>query len=151
MSKKARQVKTPFAFRVKLGNFEVEISGTREETLKTISDLPSLMGKITKAFETVPSKTSQSIKKADSQKQSIPYPKISKSKSCSDMVQKLLNSEWGRWRPRTIRELLEAMKVNAMHYPSSTLSGVLTWLVKRGKLRRWKTDEGYVYIISEQD
>jgi len=32
-----------FGFRVKMGEYEVEISGTREEVLRTVEDLPSLM------------------------------------------------------------------------------------------------------------
>jgi uncharacterized membrane protein len=47
-------------------------------------------------------------------------------------------------------EIIEALKANGVHYPATTLSGVLMWLVKKGKVRRWKTDEGYVYILAEK-
>jgi len=42
-----------FAFRIRVGDFEVEITGTREEVSKTIEELPSLMGKVHQAFEAV--------------------------------------------------------------------------------------------------
>lgn len=151
--KKEKHIKFPFSFRVRLGDYEVEISGTREETLETVKELPALLSRVSKAFESVTLKivAAKMTKSTEAKAVSIPYPKISGCKSCSEAVLKLLDSDWGRWRPRTLAELMEAMKVNALHYPSSTLSGVLTWLVKRGKIRRWKTDEGYVYILAEAD
>ena len=78
-------------------------------------------------------------------------PSIKGAKNCSQAVLKLLETEWGAWRPRTLSEIVEALKDNAIHYPASTLSGVLSWLVKRGKVRRWKTDAGYVYILPEKE
>jgi hypothetical protein len=40
-----------FAFRLKMGDYEVEINGTYEDVLNTIKDLPNLVGSIDKAFE----------------------------------------------------------------------------------------------------
>ena len=74
-----------------------------------------------------------------------------KAKNCSQAVLKLLETEWGAWRPRILSEIVGALKANAIHYPSTTLSGVLSWLVKKGKVRRWKTDAGYVYILAEKE
>ncbi len=148
----------PFSFRVKINQNEVEISGTQKEVTKTISELPKLMESISKAFAQVDSKapieeppvkvrvTSPSA--APSEKM---YPSIRKAKKCSQAVLMLLETEWGAWRPRTMSEIVKALKANAIHYPSTTLSGVLSWLVKRGKVRRWKTDAGYVYILSEKE
>jgi predicted transcriptional regulator len=45
-------------------------------------------------------------------------------------------------------ELVEAMRVNAVHFPVTTLSGVLNWLVRKGRVKRWKTDKGYVYVLA---
>ena len=46
-----------FALKVKMGEYEVELSGTREEVLKTIEDFPTLVASIHKAFENVKPKT----------------------------------------------------------------------------------------------
>jgi hypothetical protein len=43
---------------------------------------------------------------------------------------------------------VEAMRVNAVHFPVTTLSGVLNWLVRKGRVKRWKTDKGYVYVLA---
>jgi predicted transcriptional regulator len=51
--------------------------------------------------------------------------------------------------PRTLPEIVEAMRANAVHYPATTLSGVLNWLVRKGKVKRWKTDKGYVYVLAQ--
>ena len=34
-----------------MGDYEIEMNGAKEEVLKTIEDMPSLMGKIQEAFE----------------------------------------------------------------------------------------------------
>ena len=126
----------PFSFRVKMGQQEIEISGTREEVIKTINELPSLVASVSKAFEPTKNREIAST-----------YPSISSSASCSEAVLKLLETDWGR-QARTLTELGEALKVNAVHYPSTTLSGVLAWLLRKNKIKRWKTDRGYVYALA---
>jgi hypothetical protein len=129
----------PFSFRVKMGEQEIEISGTREEVIKTIEELPSLVANISKAFE--------STKNVGTAKQvTSTYPSVSSS-GCSEAVLQLLETGWGK-QSRTLTELEEALKANALHYPSTTLSGVLAWLVRKNKIKRWKTDKGYVYVLA---
>jgi hypothetical protein len=130
----------PFSFRVKMGQREIEISGTREDVMKTIEELPQLMEAVSKAFD--------STKKGEetSQPTGSVYPSVSAS-GCSEAVLQLLRSDWGR-QPRTLTELGEALKANAVYYPSTTLSGVLAWLVRKNKIKRWKTDKGYVYVLA---
>ena len=130
----------PFSFRVKMGKHEIEISGTREEVIKTIEELPSLVTSISKAFESTKNLRTASKSVAST------YPSISSS-SCSEAVLQLLGTDWGR-QSRTLTELGEALKANALHYPSTTLSGVLAWLIRKNKIKRWKTDKGYVYVLA---
>lgn len=135
----------PFSLRVKFGQHEIEISGTREEVIKTIEELPSLVANVSKAFDSVNINVTQP--------QSTPtlYPTISSSATCSEAVLKLLETDWGKQQPRTLHELVEAMKANTLHYPPTTLSGVLVWLVKKSKIKRWKTDKGYVYALAGKE
>jgi len=130
----------PFSFRVKMGQMEIEISGTREEVMKTVEELPQLMETVSKAFE--------STKKGEETEQPAgsAYPSVSAS-GCSEAVLQLLKSDWGR-QPRSLPELGEALKANAVYYPSTTVSGVLAWLVRKNKIKRWKTDKGYVYVLA---
>jgi len=146
-----------FSLRVKINQNEIEISGTQKEVLKAMQELPELIVNVSKAFneknsevtaEKPPIKVRLASPKTVSSKGS---PSIKGTKNCSQAVLKLLETEWGAWRPRTLSEIVEALKDNAIHYPASTLSGVLSWLVKRGKVRRWKTDAGYVYILPEKE
>lgn len=149
----------PFSVRVKLNQNEVEISGTQKEVLRIIEDLPKLIESVSKAFmnmnpKDVAGEAKPVTVRLTSPSPSVPskmYPLIKDVKKCSEAVVKLLETEWGTWRPRTMPELVEALKANAIHYPSSTMSGVLSWLVKKGKVRRWKTDAGYVYILAEKE
>ena len=141
------------SIRIKIGNNEIEISGSPSNISKMLDDLPKIVDKVSTSFSTaklVSSITSISKQKTKPPEERFPTISTQIGISCPEAITAILSTKWGRKKPRNLGEILEAMKVNAMHYPSSTLSGVLTWLVKRGKLRRWKTDEGYVYIISEQ-
>ena len=73
------------------------------------------------------------------------FPEMSMAGSCSDAIDALLSTEWGK-KPRSISELREAMEANVIVYPKTTLSGTLVWMVKKGKLRRWKDkNRGYLY------
>jgi hypothetical protein len=147
--------KGSFAFRVKMGEYEVEITGECEEVLKTIRELPSLMVNVHKAFEVSKPKTmaTLTVKKAAAKKETPvqKYPKVLRAESCGEAVLNVLETDWGKWRPRTIGELKEALKANGLRYPGRTLAGVLLGLVRKGTVKRWKTDAGCVYILAEEE
>lgn len=147
--------KKSFAFRIKMGDYEVELNGEHEEVVKTIKQLPSLMVDVYKAFEGSKPKTTATltVKTAPAKKEVAveKYPKIPHTKNCSEALLSVVATDWGKWRPHTVKELKEAFKANGLRYPGRTLAGVLTSLVKKGKVRRWKTDAGYVYILAEEE
>ncbi len=145
----------PFSLRVRLGRCEIEISGSRDDVLQTVKDLPSLVGVVSEAFteagvdvSSVTTAFESSSAVSSSANVSTVYPSIQSSGNCSDAVLKLLSTDWGKAMPRMLPELIEAMRANAIHYPATTLSGVLNWLVRKGKVKRWKTDKGYVYVLA---
>ncbi len=148
-------LKGVFVFRVKLGDFEVEISGGREEVLRTVKELPGLMVDVCRAFEVSKPKATATltVKTAGAKGEAAveKFPKVLRVKSCGDAVLKVLETDWGKWRPRTVGELKGALKANGLRYPGRTLSGVLLGLVRKGKVRRWKTDAGCVYILAEEE
>ncbi len=156
MRKRVRKVQSGgFVFRVRMGEFEVEIGGDREEVLDAIRELPGLMADVYRAFEGSKPKTKATltVKKAAG-KEEVPvqeHPRILPPKSCSEAVLSVLETDWGKWRPHTFAELKEALKANGLKYPGRTMSGVLLGLVKKRKVRRWKTDAGYVYILAEEE
>lgn len=149
-------LKGAFGFRVRMGDFEVEISGGREEVLRTVKELPGLMVDVCRAFEVSKPKTTATltVKTAAAKEEEAPvqkYPKILRVKSCGEAVLKVLETDWGKWRPRTVGELKGALKANGLRYPGRTLAGVLLGLVRKRKIRRWKTDAGCVYILAEEE
>jgi len=77
------------------------------------------------------------------------YPTLSlpPNASCPDVIVELLKTDWGRKAPRTLNEIMEAMKLNALHYPKGTVSGRLADMTKKGVLRRIQTERGYGYIL----
>jgi hypothetical protein len=154
-SKTAKETHKNFAVRVKIGEYEVEISGDREEVLKTIEELPNLIVTVGKAFEnarpktvaTLTVKTEASKKEAHNQN----YPKISLTENCEQDVIRILQTDWGKWRPRTIDELGDALETNGQNYAARVLATTLNGLVKKGTIRRWNTDAGFVYILVEKE
>ena len=113
------------------------------------------MTEVHKAFKATKPKTKATItvktqaKKGKTQTQK--YPKIYHPEDCSEALLSLLATDWGRWRPRTVDELKEALKANGLEYPGRTLAGVLLSLVNKEKVRRWRTDSGCVYILAEEE
>lgn len=144
-----------FGLRVKIGEYEVEINGAREEVLKTIEDLPALIANVGKAFENARPKTVATLTvKTEASKQETrnqSYPKITPTESSEEAVIKMLQTEWGKWRPRTIDEIREALESNGHNQAARVLGATLSGLVKKGKIRRWNTDAGFVYILVEKD
>ncbi len=156
MKKKARKEKIGnLAFRAKIGEYEIELDGSREEVFKTIEDLPKLMANVHRAFEAVKPKTVATLtvkteppkEEARTQK----YPKISPTENCDEAILRILETDWGKWRPRIIEEIKEALQANGIKYSGRLLSGTLNGLVKKGRIRRWNTNAGFVYILAEEE
>jgi hypothetical protein len=154
--KTSRQTRENFTFRLKIGDYEVEINGSYADVLNTIKDLPNLTVNIEKAFEKVkPRKVATlTVKTEASGPQKVPsqqYPQIAPSAKLDEAILKLLETDWGKWRPRTIDELKEALKSNRIEQSERALGVVLMELVKKEKIRRWNTNAGYVYILAEKE
>ncbi|TRO49902.1 hypothetical protein E2P63_07480, partial [Candidatus Bathyarchaeota archaeon] len=124
-NKTAKRKSEDFAFRIKLGEYELEIKGTHEEVTKTLKDLPNLVANVHKAFENVKPKTVATItvkteptaKEKESPKSPAqPYPKITGVVNSKEAVLGLLETDWGKWRPRTMEELKDAMKASKITY-----------------------------------
>ena len=144
-------------FRLKMGEYEVEISGTREDVTNMIKELPDNIVKIDKAFEkvrpkkvttlTVKTEPATTLQKPPTQQ----YPRIAHTQEPEEAALNLLATDWGKWRPRTIDELSEALKTNSMDMPIRSLGAILMELVKKEKVVRWHTNSGYVYILAEKE
>lgn len=157
--KKIKEKQEGFAFRVKIGEYEVEITGTHAEVTKTLEDLPNLITNVHKAFENVKPKTVTTLTvktepppkvKVEPKPAAQTYPKIRSVANCEDAVLRLLETDWGKWRPRTTEELKEAMNANGLKYPGRMLSATLDALAEKGKVQRWNTNTGFVYILAEE-
>jgi len=155
--KVAKEAGRVFGFRLRVGDWEVEISGERDDVLKTVEELPGLVGRVLKAFESVKPRAVATLtvkKEAARAKEAAvvqQFPKISRVEKCDEAILRVLESDWGKWRPRTVSELKEALKANRLSFSGRVLAGVLSGLVRSGKVRRWKTDAGYVYILAEEE
>lgn len=141
----------PFHLRVRIGEMEVELGGEKAEVLSTLDDLDDIVGKISAALyaEQKPELLKGNVLSEEST--TLKYPKIDQTTQCGEAVVSLLSTDWGK-TPRPISELREAMEANAIFFPKTTLSGVLIWLVKKGRIRRWKDKKrGYLYVVGEAE
>lgn len=141
----------PFHLKVRIGEMEVELGGDKAEVLSTLDDLPLIIGKVSKAFDVEAGSLPEVIAQTMDDASMLDYPKINRTNKCGDAVVALLTTDWGT-TPRAISELREAMEANAIFFPKTTLSGVLVWLVKKGRIRRWKDKKrGYLYVLNEAE
>ncbi len=161
VQKETKSVDKPeiFTFRVKLGDYEIELKGTHENVTSTIEKLPTLIPNIHKAFDSVKPKTvttftvktqppaSQTKEKTATQK----YPIIKKVKTGEAAILGILETDWGKWRPRTMEELTDALIANDFKYPKTALTKAMSKLVNKGMVRRWSTKTGFVYILVEDN
>lgn len=145
----SRMSHPPLRLRVRIGDKEVELGGDRGEVISTLEDLDDIVDKVSEAFRLEAKKKGTDAIKAPPDNSS--FPKIARTGQCGDAVTTLLTTDWGK-TPRTIAEIREAMDANAIFFPKTTLSGVLVWLVKKNKIRRWKDKRrGYVYTLHEEE
>jgi len=138
-----------FSIRLRIGNNEIEISGSHEDVMSTFQNVSELVSKTSEAFGQTPYQpnTQHSEPTQQNAEESFPSISIDPATPCPDAIVQILSTDWGKRKPRTLGELLAAMKVNAIHYPEGTVKGRLTDLTKRGVLRRISSRKGYEYIL----
>ena len=138
----------PFMIRVKIGNYEMELTGSRGDVLQTLKELPEIVGKVIEAFsplQTLKAYPMQETLKAV--EEAFPTIETRIGISCPDAIVAILSTGWGREKPRNLGEIMEAMKMNALHFPVGTVKGRLTDLTKKGMLRRIRGEKGYGYVV----
>lgn len=138
--------------RIKIGNNEIEISGSPGNISKMLEDLPIIVDKVSTSFSTVAPVSERSTAKQKQAK--LPeegFPTISAQIgiSCPEAIKAILSTGWGIKKPRNLGEIMEAMRVNALHFPKGTIKGRLTDLTKKGALRRIKGSKGYSYVVAK--
>jgi hypothetical protein len=139
-----------FSFRIKIGEYEVEIKGTREEVMRTIETLPDIVINVKpKTVATLTVRT-EPTSKPEQEAPAKSYPKIASPAGPAEAVVKILETDWGKWRPRTVDELKEAVKANELAYTNRVLTDTLNRLAEKGIVRRWNTNTGFVYILAEK-
>ena len=76
-------------------------------------------------------------------------PRISGAASCREAIFKLMSSDWGR-RPKTMREISDALKLSAIYYQDPVVSTELRRMTNIGMLRRLKSEDGkgFAYVIA---
>jgi len=141
--------------RLRVGEDEIQLEGSRKAILEMIeNDLPRIVESISKIL---PAKPSAQVELQPSGVEAAPtvgtsppdvesYPSV-QAKTCSDAIVGLLSTSWGRRKPRTLSEIKEALEASALHYSTKVIGFTLTRLTRRQKIRRWKSQEGFIYTV----
>ncbi|MCD6529336.1 hypothetical protein J7L06_03505 [Candidatus Bathyarchaeota archaeon] len=125
------------------------MEGARNDVLNTLESIPELLTAMSTSLQTIAQTKVKAPQTTETTKPREEYPTLSlpPNASCPDVIVELLKTSWGRKAPRTLNEIMEAMKLNALHYPKGTVSGRLADMTKKGVLRRIQTEKGYGYIL----
>jgi len=145
-----------FSIRVRIGNCEIELGGKKDEVMATLNELPRVVETVSKSFRIVEKEqigTSPAIGEVDKStaiESAEMTPTIPKPAGPSDAIIKLLSTEWGK-KPRIWQEINDALVTNAIYYSKGSITGTLTNLTKRNRLRRIRTEKGYGYVLRHMD
>lgn len=74
-------------------------------------------------------------------------PTISGGVGCNDAIREALGTPWGAAEPRTMSQLDQVFKNNALYFSPGTLSGSLTYLTKNGTVRRIDKGGKWGYLL----
>jgi len=74
------------------------------------------------------------------------FPEISSKLGCSAAIRAVLQSPWGKTEPKTMAEIAEVLETNGLYLTRGSLSGSLTYMTKRGTIRRIKKNGAWAYI-----
>jgi len=130
---------------IKKGDLTITIRGSsKEEIIQKVEDALALLEDVAKKL------TTKTIELPRAPTPTIEVPHISPPPtSCRDAIVKLLSTEWGKAAPRTLSEIIEAMKINAVYYPKARVASDLLALTRSGITRRLKTEAGFAYILAQ--
>jgi hypothetical protein len=101
----------------------------------TLEELNSILDKLFSLSKN--EATSQIVPQAES-------PVLPSGLGCSEAIKTLLQTEWGT-QPRSMAEIKNVLKANALYFSKGTLSGTLSFLTKHGDLKRFKSVNAWVY------
>ena len=132
--------------RIKNVAYEIEIEALKDDlsvAMESINKLKDLLSTFEKRQE-VPTSRTEALGET---KEDIPQ--IAQTSKLTDAIQELLQTNWGK-TPRTLKEIDEALKINALHYEITTIAPSLLKLTKKGILRRIKKGDIYSYVVSSK-
>ncbi|MEM0117863.1 MAG: hypothetical protein QXV32_05400 [Conexivisphaerales archaeon] len=133
--------------RVKLGDREVEVEGSKEEVGEFFSSIPDIFARLGAGRESnSAAKANEQVHEQTLQHQ-LPELTFGKGESLPSIILKLFSSGWGR-QPRKLLEVKDSLETFGLIYPKQSVAVALLRLAKEGKLRRFKQPDGeFVYTL----
>lgn len=137
-----------FRLRVGIHDAEIEIRGHPNDVETLINRSLEYVRRIR---ETLSQSTGEAVEEseveeaAESDIDIIPPLEITSKDSVTSILSKLFSTRWAA-KPRSLREVMEALESLGLHYPKSTVAVSLARLVRRNVVRRIKRDNIYLYV-----
>ena len=141
--------------RVRSGEYEFEVECSKEEFGSVLSLADQLIEAVAKIRGSVRAPLEGEQGKAQVElvgtgpTGSEDIPQITGQMSLRRAIVELLDSPWGR-EPRTVAEIMEALRLNAAVYPRSTVGPSLIRMARTGELRRLKKGDLYSYVLAKR-
>jgi len=124
-----------------LRGIQIELEGKMENMLRLMEDEYAL-GELADRIKA-------SVRYLTGLSNQLQIPLIDTNQPLSQILLQLFSTPWGN-KPRSFREISNALSYLGLQVEKSTLSGVLVWLTKKGKLKRYKSNEGiWLYCLPE--
>ncbi len=137
--------------RIKLASHEVEIKGRREDVMILLDKAMEYVEKwraLTPPAQPTEAPARSVGEDALEEVEAPPSIRIAPGDTAVSIVEKLFSTDWAS-KPKTLRQVMRTLEFLGVHYPKSTIAVTLRRLVKRGALRRIKSEQNvYVYLPS---
>lgn len=134
--------------KIRIGQREIEIEASSGDLDSSLSLLDKVLSKLGPPEREVRLEAIPSAAVPLSASGVESPPPLTESK-LPDALMQLLGSAWGS-SPRTLREIAEALELNAKHYALPTIATALVRLTRSGRVRRLKKGDVYSYVSAKR-
>ena len=132
--------------KIKIDGHEVEVRGKKEDVIELLAKAIDYISQFRE--KAAPKEVGgREEEEYEAELTDIPPPfEITSKDAMTTILKKLFSTTWAS-KPRTLKEVLNALASMGLHYPKSTIAVSLARLVKKNVIRRMKSRENiYLYM-----
>jgi DNA-binding HxlR family transcriptional regulator len=132
--------------RIKVGSHEIEVKGQRDDVMLVMEKAIEYVNEWSSLENSDTTKGGHPETDTHEDTRMPPTIEITQDDTAVSIIEKLFSTRWAN-EPKSLNDIMQMFKNLGVHYPKSTVAVTLRRLVKRGRIRRVKSDENvYVYL-----